>query len=87
MVKKKLLKWVVMPWIAIVAVTSFSSFTDEDESGANCDMCVVKADGKILFSCKAAANTNCSYDKEIYSQEKGGWIRLVASCAGHVACK
>ena len=55
MVKKKLLKWVVTPAIAIAALTAFSSYTGEDESGGgSCDLCVVKENNVVLFSCKAA---------------------------------
>ena len=86
MVKKKLLKWAVAPLIAIAAVTAFSSFTGESETGGvNCDMCVVKADGKILYSCKPVANGICSFNKEVYTQEKG-WIKVAVNCANHNAC-
>ena len=88
MLKKKLLKWAVTPLIAIAAMTAFSSFTDEDEGGGggtNCDLCIVKDNNVVVFSCKAAPNSTCSKETEAKDKD-GNMIRVKVSCTGAVAC-
>lgn len=85
MVKKKLLKWIVTPVIAIAALNAFSSFTGEDESGGSCDLCVVKENNVVLFSCKAAPNSTCSKERKV-NDPVHGEIKVKVSCSGAVAC-
>lgn len=67
-----------------IAFISLCSFVSDGESagGSNCDLCVVKGKKGILpavtvFSCKAAANSSCSYSA----------AGVTASCSNAVACK
>lgn len=65
-----------------IAFISLCSFVSDGESagGSNCDLCVVKGKKGIftqtVFSCKAAANSSCSYSA----------AGISASCANAVKC-
>jgi hypothetical protein len=85
MLKKKLLKWVVTPLIAIAVTVAFSSFTGEDEGGGSCDLCVVKENNVTLFSCKVASNSTCSKERTV-NDPVHGTIKVKVSCEGAVAC-
>lgn len=86
MVKKKLLKRLAASVLSIAMFCTLSSFTDENENGGgNCDLCIIKENKKVLFSCKLAPNQNCSKEQEINDAEKGR-IKVKVSCEGAVAC-
>ena len=49
--KRKFLKWAVVPLIAIVAFVGLSSFVEPNETeggGGNCDLCILKNHKKDL---------------------------------------